>query len=358
MVKLIQRNSETQEVIKSWEVIDTKIDLLRELGLSKIERSLRNGILENRWIRPQGSSYEYKWEEDDAEVIIEKTPTIEVKENKLRDIGLEDIYDKINTPNLKRSETSDTKKVLLFGDLHFNLQHQASINILMQISSEYEFDEVISGGDGVDFGELSHYDFLEDIDNNFRDEKLQYECFLFNLKKLQPRAKFIELYSNHFDDRAFKVSRSGDFKRYGMQDEAYKMFTSLNFKFDYRTKHSLEKYYPLNQNRIGFIHGVKHNDHVAKMTGLALGVSDIGFFHTHQVQTYTYTNETPDRSANRFYALPCMCKKDLKYRRNNPSRWSNGFCILNYDLKTDYYSLEYIIVENDMAIYRDKIYKG
>jgi len=338
-----------------------------------LDRSLRN----EGWQKDSNTGLEYKCEKDYVESLdevelgeVKSIANIEVDEINLHNdsntlefdlnINTKHVLDYISNcehqykPKLKNKH----KTALVFGDLHFNLQSDECVSILNQIASEYEFDEVISAGDGVDFGELSTFDYLEDIGNNFREEKLNYEAFMFNLKKLQPSAKFIELYSNHFDDRAFRVSRQGDFKKFGMEKLAYESFTNLNFPFDYRTIAAMEKYYPFEQNRIGFIHGIKHSDQVAKSTGLAMGNGDVCFFHTHTCQTYTYSNERPDRNANKFYGLPCMCKKDLKYRRNNPSRWVNGFVVLNYYEETDYYTIEYVIVENGMAIYRGKTYES
>jgi hypothetical protein len=257
-----------------------------------------------------------------------------------------------------KTNNSDIKLALLFGDTHFNLEHKPTLDIMMQILKDYDFDEIVNGGDATDFGDLSEYDYFEDIEADFKKEKIRYEQFMFDIKTLQPNAKFVELYSNHFNDRAFRVSRRGDFKKYGVEDTAFKFFTDLSFPYDYRTDNALEVYYPFEQQRIGGIHGIKHSMNVAKDTGNAMGSRDIFHFHTHTVQTFTYTNETPYNKASRFYALPCCCKKDLKYRRNMTTRWVNGFAILTYLPETDYYSLDFVIVEDGTAVYNGKVYKS
>lgn len=82
-------------------------------------------------------------------------------------------------------------------------------------------------------------------------------------------------------------------------------------------------------SRIGklhFIHGhqIRGGENVAKAAVTQYERSiRFGHFHTHQVFTKTSALDAKDFKTG--VSVPCLCRRDVKYARGAPNRWSNGF---------------------------------
>lgn len=78
--------------------------------------------------------------------------------------------------------------------------------------------------------------------------------------------------------------------------------------------------------KLHFVHGqqIKGGEHVAKAAVTHFERS-IRFGHHHTYQVYTKTAALDARDVHTGIAVPCLCRRDLKYGEGKPNRWVNGF---------------------------------
>lgn len=87
---------------------------------------------------------------------------------------------------------------------------------------------------------------------------------------------------------------------------------------------------PLDQvsklGKLFFAHGqqIKGGEYVAK-AGVTQYERSIRFGHYHTYQVYTKTSALDARDVHTGIAVPCLCRRDLKYGEGKPNRWVNGF---------------------------------
>lgn len=243
---------------------------------------------------------------------------------------------------VRTTNTSNIKRALLFSDAHFPYESKTTINIIKQIASEYQFDEVIDMGDGVDAGALSDHLRLETERLNLYEEMELYGEFILELKEKQSNAKFTMLGDTHLTCRLERfIAKNPSMKR---------MIKEINLGHDLYTEHG-EVYYPFNQRKIGLIHGINFSDVFTKKLTLDYRTDMIqGHCHVHQL--YIGNNGLKG------YGMPSCCKKNMAYLQGKVNRWTNGFAVLSYYEDIDEYVLDIIEVNNNVAIYKDKIYRG
>lgn len=78
--------------------------------------------------------------------------------------------------------------------------------------------------------------------------------------------------------------------------------------------------------KVFFAHGdqIKGGEHVAKAAVTHFQRS-IRFGHHHTYQVFTNTSALDARDTHTGVAVPCLCRRDLKYGEGKPNRWVNGF---------------------------------
>lgn len=239
-------------------------------------------------------------------------------------------------------EKSKIKKALLFTDAHFPYESKSTVSIIKQIAADYTFDEVVDMGDGVDAGALSDHLRLETDKLNLYEEMNLYKSFIYSLKKLQKNAKFTMLGDTHLTCRLERFIA----KNHSMKN----MVKDINLGHDLYTEHG-EVYYPFGQEKIGLIHGINFSDVFTKKLTLDYR-SDMVQGHCHVHQLYIGNNGLKG------YGMPSACKKNMAYLQGKVNRWTNGFAILSYYEDIKEYVLEIVEVNNDKAVYKDKIYRG
>lgn len=238
-------------------------------------------------------------------------------------------------------------KALLLGDIHFGYPSEESLSIFTQLAVDLkdEIDEVVYFGDCVDNSALSGYPNFEEDRYTLAEELEMFDRHLYDIKAILPAAKFSLLEDNHYDGRYNKFVALHPGLRGSIKEQ--------RFMFDVVAKHG-KPYYPLcqfGQDKIGAIHGIDFSDVFTKKLTLNYA-TDMIQGHTHVHQMYAGNNKL------RGYGLPAMCRVDMGYLNGRPCRWTNGFAVLSWYPEEKVYSLEYVIVEGGVAVYRDKVYKG
>lgn len=251
----------------------------------------------------------------------------------------------------KYKNDKNVQMTILSGDKHFCYEDKDAIDILEQVCKDYreEIDEFIDGGDGINNNALSKFIDGESKKYTLYEEMKAFENHMWRIKDILPDTKFIIVEDNHYHLRK---------ARFLAENPAMVgLLKDINFPFDVKTPHGTP-YFPFGQNRIGVIHGLSTNDNFTKAHS-QLFKEDIINFHTHGSQHYTCKNgsRSQNKQAQKMWGMPSMCIQ-MDYMNGRPSRSNTGFGILRYNLEYDLYDLQYIYVENGVAIYNGKTYKS
>lgn len=266
------------------------------------------------------------------------------------DLGQENIHNKVDETMKKLYPSVNNKDVytaILLGDEHFKYESKPAINIVYKFIEKYknDIDEVLFGGDGIDASGLGKHLNLEEEKHDLYQEMEAFKNYAEKIKNIVPKAKFSIVEDNHYHLRK---------ARFIAENPAMKnMIKDIKFDFDEVSKHG-KPYFPLREygnNLIAGIHGIFFNDVFTKNNTVNYPMN-IFQFHTHTIQTYKGNNGLIS------YGIPCLCKKEMAYLQNRPTRWENGFGILKYFPKEHRYSIEYCIINNNIGIYRDEVYHG
>ena len=235
------------------------------------------------------------------------------------------------------------------SDIHFNYEDKKAIDILYQVTKDLknEIDEYIDLGDGINNNALSRFSDVETKTYTLIEELQSYVKHMNKIKDIIPFAKFVIIEDNHYHLRKKKFLAENPYLIGALKD--------IDFPFDQQVKHG-HLYYPFNQKRIGMIHGIKTSKCVTAST-LASYQSDIVHAHTHSSQHFTMSDGQVERGIypRKGWGLPSMCKQ-MEYTNGVPTRQNTGFAVLTYDILTDNYTMEYIFVENNTALFRGKKY--
>lgn len=228
---------------------------------------------------------------------------------------------------------AETRFVSMF-DIHYGKErlsggHYKPIHNLKAITPIFKFMEdfkpnaFVFGGDQIDFGEISHWNktkklsteglkLIDSLDGFKRDILDEVD------KRLPKKATKIFHIGNHTDWLFDLIDANPALE--GVLD----LDKALNL-----TKRGW-KIIPLegvsNIGKIHFIHGqqIKGGDNIAKQAVLAYD-RNIRFGHHHTYQTYLRTSALDTKDMKTGVAVPCLCRRDLKYGEGAPNRWGNGF---------------------------------
>lgn len=255
--------------------------------------------------------------------------------------------------------TTKIKTAVLFSDTHVPYQDEPTLNIIEQVTSEVQPDQVIHLGDLLDCYTISR--FLKDPT---RMEGLQEEIdeakkVLERFSRVAPKAKKTLLEGNH-EARLSKTIASMDgpareLARLESFQEAMKWPSLLNLG---KTKwgwipDSQQPTTELIPNML-----FKHGSVVRKFSGYTArgewenyGMSGMSG-HTHRAGIY---NHTTIRGSSFWVETGCTCSLKPEYMVH--PNWQNAFVVLTYD-NSGPQSVESIQVEAGKAVFRGNIYKG
>ena len=244
------------------------------------------------------------------------------------------------------------KTAVIVSDIHFCYQDDNALSILYDVLEELgsDVDEFIDLGDGVNNDALSSYTCVEEETHTLYDEIDAYNCHMNIIHSIldNDHTKFVVTQDNHFHLRK---------RRFLAENPAMVgLIPDVSDKFDEEIPHG-ELYFPFGQTRFGCIHGISFADIFTKIHLNLYGRYDVLCGHTHTIQTYVSSSGTKYEPARRSYGLPCMCK-EMAYTNGKPTRQVTGFSVLTYDTVSDNYNIEYVIIEDNRALFRGKIYEG
>lgn len=229
----------------------------------------------------------------------------------------------------------------MIADLHFDHQDDNVVNIIKKFydKNKDEIDEICYLGDEIDLNSISKF---KTIVKSKENPIKQLNMFVdFSSKFDIPQ---VRLGSNHIDERLIKYVE--------LHPELEALFDEFKDRLDvniYKTTEYGEYYFPFQQFGNNVIR-LTHGKYLSAKAYSEKSRIDTVMAHIHTMQVHTSSLKTIA------YSIPCACKINPKYTMGLETSWNQGFAILNYYPKLNDYNIEYIIVKDNKAIYRDKIY--
>lgn len=318
--------------------LESRIDRERYIGKEFITNQGNKYVVLGVWEHsPIGKEKRYIIEYEDGQQAIAYSSTI--KNGSIA---------KPIIPEVRIRRMPILRTALLMSDLHFCYEDKHCVDIFYQIAEviKDEIDELIDLGDGINNNSLSKFIDIEPQQFTLIEEIEAYRNHINKLKGiLKESTKFVVLQDNHFHLRK---------ERWLAENPMLKgLIPDLSPLFDEEVEHGVP-YMPFGQHRVGLIHGISYCKFFTKQHIEQYGI-DIICGHTHTMQLYTSSSGRQNVNPIRSYGVPCMSIHQ-RYVQGRPTRQVCGFAVLTYDMGSDNYNIEYVIVENQMAIFRGKKY--
>lgn len=244
--------------------------------------------------------------------------------------------------------------VVVAGDMHFPMQCDKSIAILLETISQLQPKQIILNGDTVDMLAVSRYP--KDLRHNYNllDERNAYQQFLRDLIEVSNGASIVETHANHSgngtDGRWFRYlsERLGELGC--LPDILEKLSYQNVFLGDFQKDVEHCDYVEVTDGLI-----VTHGDVVRKNGGAsARGMLDKYFHslimgHTHRLGMSAQRLPGIGRKADQqiiAYEMGCLC--DLNPVYASAPNWQNGFGIVSVS-DDGSYGVEPVIIQNGVA---------
>lgn len=206
-------------------------------------------------------------------------------------------------------------KFVVFGDLHGDIHHPASVKVLRSFIQDFKPKLRVCIGDIWDFRPLRKGCSQDEASEGLRQD-------VQSGKQLVDLFKPTHVTLGNHDQRLWDEAEHGrglvqEYCQRGVDD-----LTSL-FKKHNTTWVPYSVFEGIEIGNAYFCHGFRANLHAAKATAedFSKPGRHIFFGHTHSVSRYKSVSGTTA------YNIGCMCELNMEYnqRRPNSLRWQNGF---------------------------------
>jgi len=212
-------------------------------------------------------------------------------------------------------------KVVILSDIHFPYNSIELTELALELIKDIQPTEIIINGDGCDMnGASTHLNYEKD------SYTIKHEIGILNeyiqrLREASPKSKIVYVGCNHVSLRL---------ERLVLENRHLEGFFNpdILIKCDEYVEYN-EPYFPLNNLKVGIIHGFAGNKYCAgAYTDKYLHDLIVG--HSHTIQQYTSNNGV------KCYVVGAMCKKDMKYLKKRPTRLVQAFAVLELYNDVDY----------------------
>lgn len=256
------------------------------------------------------------------------------------------------TPLYKNPNSKLSDFAVVFSDLHFPLQCEKSIKILLHTIEQLQPSTIIINGDSCDILALSR--FPKDILNNYSllEERVAYHEFLHKLIEISNGAKILETNANHSSggpESRWRRYLSERIPELGCLPEVLELLTYENvFLGQFKEYVKCVDYVDL--------HGlhVMHGTTVRKTPGSSvLGEMEkyrtsVMMGHVHRLGSVTMRQPAiGNRKEKQLYGYEIGCMCDLNPIYASSPNWTNGFAIVS--LGEDTFGVELVSIVDGTA---------
>jgi len=282
-------------------------------------------------------------------------------------------------PNIKTGVRQGIKRALQWADPHFGymrkgcrmlpLHHRETIDIIEQVLTLEDFEEIHLLGDIFDFASYStHFANGPEFANTTQAALLEAHWVLQRQRMLQPDARMVAIQGNHDkrpeDAIAQYIAESYQLRAIKDFELPYSTYSVANLiDLDGLGIEWIENY-PNGEDWLGNIRlshgtvlGSKPGDTVKK---LMLSEDSEIQGHGHRMECAIVTKNFNRRSKVQLSAMTgCACYTDGRIPGHNPhlQQWQNGFSIVEYTDDT-VFNFTLVPVVNNKCVYGGVLYQG
>lgn len=257
-------------------------------------------------------------------------------------------------------------RTLFFTDSHYGKEYvggslrdvhdRRAHNVLLQIAADFRPTHIINGGDGLDCGAVSRHR-KEEGPRATEGLRLQKDAERYRAEVLAPlEALKPKVLRYHLGNHEAWLEQLID-EHPGLEG-ALSVNSLLKL-----VAHGWDVW---DVGTVSTVSGKLHYMHGDNVRGAAMcaknAVIDYGrsviFGHFHTSQRYTKHSAFDAKDIHRGFAIGCLCRKNPRYTKNQPNRFSQSFALVEEDSKTGQFQVNEIEISNGKAIYNGRIYKG
>ena len=259
---------------------------------------------------------------------------------------------KLPTPVFENSKSKLADYAVVFSDLHFPLQCEKTVNIVLETIRRIQPNTIVINGDSCDILALSR--FPKDINKNYSllTEREEYHKFLHRLIEASNGAKIYETNANHSSggpESRWLRYLSERIPELGCLPEVMKHLTYENIFLGDFQKY-VEVVDMVDLNGLHILHGttVRKNAGSSVMGEIEKYKASIMMGHVHRVGSVSVRlpGIGKRKEAQLFgYEIGCCC--DLRPVYCSYPNWSNGFAIVA--LGDDGFGVELVSVVDGKA---------
>lgn len=255
-------------------------------------------------------------------------------------------------------------KTLFFSDSHCGQERVDGVTrpihdrkaheVMLQIAADFKPDVIINGGDGLDCGPISHHNAGKNHSvEGFRllkDAKNYREDVLAPLESLGATAYFY-LTGNHERWLADIIETFPALEGLVTVDDLLALGEHGWDILPQGATLTIGK-------KLHYLHGdtIKGGANFAKWAVDAYQRSVL-FGHFHSSQLYTKHNALDAVDIHQGRAIGCLCRRDPRYGRGAPNKWSQSFALVQEDAR-GFFHIDEVQIFDGKAIWNGRVYRA
>jgi hypothetical protein len=256
------------------------------------------------------------------------------------------------TPIFKKNTSTLSNYAVVFSDLHFPLQCEKTISILLKTIEKLQPSTIVINGDSCDILALSRYP--KDIMNNYNllEERTAYHNFLHKLVEISNGAKIYETNANHSSggpESRWRRYLSERIPELGCMPEVLELLTYENI-FLGPFKEYVECVDYVDLCGLHVMHGttVRKSPGSSVMGEMEKYRTSVMMGHVHRLGSVTMRQPAiGKRKEKQLYGYEIGCCCDLNPIYASSPNWTNGFAVVAMGDNT--FGVELVSVVNGEA---------
>lgn len=261
---------------------------------------------------------------------------------------------KIKKSKVSKNDKKAFRQYLVIADVHVPYEDKGAVRSILQLMDDIKFDGFFILGDYLECESVSHW--LRDKRKNktLEGKRLEFEYregnrLLDEFDKRLPKEC----------DRRFWLGNHEDWVNQ-MIEQIPQLDGLINVEQQLKLKERGYIFYAdVNHiekvGKLNIFHGWKSGDNATKtMITQIMGNVLSGHLHTLDIKMM----HSPAKELSTIgISMPCLAKQNPEFMKNQPNKFSLGFCILNY-YDSGFFQADVIRIIKNKFIYNQKIYSG
>ena len=248
---------------------------------------------------------------------------------------------------------SAVSRVALLADIHYPGVDWPSMHALNEWLADYQPDTIVYMGDQLSLDVVSTWNKNKPLLREGQRLLKEYEGFDETVLKVHetivPKAKRVWLDGNHEQRINWYLQSNPEMIGFIEPHLVLKLAERGYEHVKYNDIYKLGK--------LNICHGFFYNIHHAAKT-VNVFESSVAYGHVHTAQSFTKMSPLDSENYHQATAIPCLSNTRPDYKANAPTRWINGFGIVEIINANRFFNLYTVIINKGTFIYNGKVYAG